>query len=179
MPETGFSLDRLREHLRKWIGLYLAATVALCFLNNLVYTVSRPGFSDDERLKIMLLNMESSLSDDEYAQLSMNLLPAVQAVAPTVQILEFESLPGASAGDMQGEMLLNMKITGGFGDLYLTDEAGRELLAAKGAIIERETLLIEGCILNGQGAYLTVMANGTDVEGAISAAAVLAEGLKE
>lgn len=178
MPETGFSLQRITAHLRKWIGLYIAGTIAVCFLNHLVYTITRPGFSDDERLKVMLLNVESILPDAEYAELSMQLLPALQQVDEGILILEFESLPPVSADDAASEMLLSVKLTGGYGDLYLTDEAGLALLKRKQACVEEAVIHLESCRLTGGECYLAVISNTTDMESAMRALSVLAKELK-
>lgn len=177
MPETGLRLKEIKAHLRRWIGLYIAATVALCFLNHVIYTVTRPGFSDDERLKVMLLNVESTFSDEDYAALSINLLPQLQKKDEDIRVLEFEQLPNAALGDPSSEMLLAMKLTGGYGDLYLTDEAGLDLLRAKQAVYA--SVYIENCRLTGEGAHLCIIANTTDMDSAQAAFEVLQKELGE
>ena len=177
MPETGFSIEKIKIHLRKWIGLYLAATIGLCFLNHLIYTVTRPSFSDDERLKIMLLNVESVLSDEEYADFSAKLLPELQALDPGILTLEFEQLPFVQEGDAGSEMMLSVKFTGGFGDLYLTDEAGLAFLQKKNLCGPTE--FIENCLLTGGEAYLAIISNTTDMDSAVTALPLVAGALKE
>ena len=179
MPETGFCLQRIKVHLRKWIGLYVAGMIAVCFLNHIVYTVTRPGFSDDERLKIMLLNVETALTDSAYAALSMQMLPEIQAADEGILILEFEELPAASKGDPTSEMLLAMKLTGGYGDLYLTDEAGLELLRQRNALANDGPVRIKNCVLTGGEAYLTIVANTTDMESARIALPIVSAQLEE
>lgn len=177
MPETGFCLSRLKAHLRSAIGLYLAAIAALCFLNHLVYTVTRPNISDDERLKIMLLNLEIVLSEEELDVLSAQLLTQLQEKDDGLLALEFEPLPHVQAGEAESEMLLSVKLTGGFGDLYLSDADGLALLEAKDAVTQSAHL--ESCVLTGGGAYLSVMANTTDPTSAEAAFSVLVEMLEE
>lgn len=179
MPETGFSLRRIKVHLRKWIGLYIAGMIAVCFLNHIVYTVTRPGFSDDETLRIMLLNVDMTISHDEYASLSQALLTELQMADEGILSLEFEELPKAVKGDPSSEMLLNMKLTGGYGDLYLTDDAGLELLKQRDALAEDGLTRIENCVLTGSGAWLTMIANTTDMESARAALPILAGYLEE
>ena len=179
MPETGFSLQRIKVHLRKWIGLYLVGMIAVCFLNHLIYTVTRPGFSDDERMKIMLMNVETALSDEDYEELSMNLLPEIQKTDAGIQILEFEQIPFITAEDPASNMLLQIKLTGGFGDLYLTDAAGLELLRTKQALVEDGVVHLQKCVLTGSEAYLAIISNTTDMESARIALPVLADALEE
>ena len=179
MPESGFALRRIREHLRRWIGLYLAGMIAVCFLNHIVYTVTRPGFSDDERLKIMLLNVETALTDSDYADLSMKLLPEIQKADEGVLILEFAELPQIEAGNPSSELLLKVQLTGGYGDLYLTDEAGLALLAQKNALAEDGAVQIDSCVLTGQKAYLAIISNTTDMESARIALPIVAAMLEE
>ena len=48
MPDTKFSWRGLREHLRKYFWIYLLG-VALCLVGtNLLWTMTRPQFSNEE-----------------------------------------------------------------------------------------------------------------------------------
>lgn len=179
MPETGFSLRRIRAHLRKWIGLYLVGMIAVCFLNHIVYTVTRPGFSDDETLRIMLMNVETVIGDEDYEELSMKLLPEIQKADAGIQIIEFEQIPFITPEDPTSNMLLQIKLTGGFGDIYLTDEAGLELLRGKQALAEDGVAHLRKCVLTGSEAYLAIISNTTDMESAHAALPVLAAALEE
>ena len=202
MPETAFSMQRIKMHLRRWIGLYLAGMIALCFLNHLVYTVTRPGFSDDERLKVMLLNVDFQLSDEEYAALSLQLLPEIQKADDGILTLEFEPLAGAAQGNPASDMLLSAKLIGGFGDIYLCDRYGYELLGRRGALQDLGKIQIDGwesiaaadtetgktftgglrlkhCRLTGGEINMAVAANGTDIDSAMAALRVIANALKE
>lgn len=177
MPERGHCLARIKIHLRKWIGLYLAGMVLICFLNHLVYTVTRPEYSDDETLKIMLLNVDTGDGDTD-AQAEA-LLPRIQAADAGILALEFEQLPRITPGDAQSEMLLRVQLTGGFGDIYLCDGTGLALLKEMHACADGGTVHLEKCSLTGSGAYLAIVSNTTDMESARTALGILAENLKE
>ena len=179
MPETGFSRQRIKLHLKKWIGLYLAGMIAVCFLNHIVYTVTRPGFSDDERLKIMLLNVETVLTEEDYAALSMRMLPEIQKADEGILILAFEELPQIEAGNPASEMLLAATLTGRYGDLYLTDESGLMLLEKRNALTENGRLQIQKCVLTGDAAWLVIASNTTDMESAQLALPIAAGLLEE
>lgn len=129
MPETGFRWSGIKAHLRKWIGLYLAATLALCLFNHLVYTVTRPRPSEAETLRIMAANVE--FTPDEEA-----LLQRIQAVDENIRALALEYLPHADESDPSSVMLFTAKLIGGTGDVFITDEAGFALLEKRGAVAE-------------------------------------------
>lgn len=145
----------IREHLRRLWVIYLAGAVILVFLNHLVYTMTRPGYTDDETLKIMLLNVEIEL--DEAA-----LLEQVKPLGfETVEIVPLS----IAWEDTTSDMLFKVQIISGFGDIYICDAQG---LAA---LEERE--VCHTFCQTADGVYLAVMNNGTDVESALAALDVL------
>lgn len=144
MPDTKITSARIREHLRRMWALYLVGAVLALFFNHLIFTVTRPSFSEDETLKIMLLNADLPID--------------AQAMLEATEHLGFrtvETLPLAvSYGDPSSEMLLLVQLTGGFGDLCITDSGGMDLLQA------REACLDGGTQLPG-GLFITAMKNST------------------
>ena len=144
MPDTNITSARIREHLRRMWALYLVGAVLALFFNHLIFTVTRPTFSEDETLKVMLLNAD--LAIDEAALLEAAEYLGFRAV---------ETLPLAvSYGDPSGEMLLLMQLTGGFADLCITDAGGLDLLLSRDACME-DRLELPG------GLFITVMKHST------------------
>ena len=196
MPDAKLNRQRLRDHFRRLWLVYLLGLIALCFLNNLVYTVTRPRISDDELLKVMLLNVEADFPD----AFSAELLEEVQAA--DLGVLGVEFVPIAAAGeDPTSQMLLFVQLTGGFGDIYITDETGLALLAERRACYPLEdvhaagtelsecldpdtrerynaALTLEGSGLGGR-VYLIAARNSTDIETTLAALPVLAAALME
>lgn len=186
MPDCRITLQRLRDHLRRLWYVYLAGIVALAFLNNLVYTVTRPGYSDDETLKIMLLNSNVSIAEER-------LLEKVNQFG----FRAVETLPMAvAAGDPTSEMLLTVQLVGGFGDICIADAAGFERMALKEACMNLEDMHLPGlqpveyrhpesgealtaAFCTQDGAYLMVIANGTDTQSAAAALSAVAEEMME
>lgn len=170
MPEIKITSARIRDHLRRLWFIYLAGAVALLFLNNLVYTVTRPSFSDDETLKVMLLNAELSISEED-------LLNRVQHLGFRAAELQ----PLAAAGDPAGEMLLMVQLTGGFGDIYICDSAGMDALSARDACLplSGDTAAAAEALAQEKGLYIAVMVNGTDTGSALAALPILAEMILE
>lgn len=118
MPEKKISRQRLRDHFRRLWAVYLIGAVALCFLNHVVFTVTRPGYSEAETLKIMLLNADVSLSEDELLSKTKHL--GFQAV----ETLELSVDPQ----DATSRMLLITQLVSGYGDVYIADAAGLDVL---------------------------------------------------
>ena len=187
MPETKITRARLRDHFRRLWAAYLIGAVILCFVNHLVFTVSRPSFSDDETLKIMLLNVSVPLDEKE-------LLDRVCAAAPDVENVEIEQLAQTDPADPTAMMLLSVKLTSGYGDIFLTDRAGLDALALRRACLPLEAEIPEFTLvqctdpetsekyagaLEKNGLCMAVAKNTTDIESALAALELLAAEIME
>ena len=140
MPETGLSPNRIREHLRKRWYLYLAGALLVCLLNNLIYTVTRPRVPERALLHVMLVNVDAP--DSELERLEQALLTAAQAAEPDVRAVELEPLQYLGESDAGSNILLATKFAAGGADLYIADEAGYEVMTARGfcAALDAENL---------------------------------------
>ena len=140
MPETGLSPNRIREHLHKRWYLYLAGALLVCLLNNLIYTVTRPRVPERALLHVMLVNVDAP--DSELERLEATLLTAAQAAEPDVRAVELEPLQYLGESDAGSNILLATKFAAGGADLYIADEAGYEVMAARGfcAALDAENL---------------------------------------
>ena len=123
MPEGKITRQRVRDHFRRLWAVYLIGAVALCFLNHLVFTVTRPGCSEAETFKIMLVNTDVSLPEDELLSRTEHL--GFRAV----ETLELSVAPG----DPTSRMLLITQLVAGDGDIYITDAAGLDVLREREA----------------------------------------------
>lgn len=160
MPDGKITRQRVRDHLRRLWAVYLIGVAALCFLNHLVFTMTRPGYSDDETLKIMLLNTGIPIEEAKLLEKVENL------GFRTVETLELTVAPE----DATSRMLLITQLVSGYGDIYITDEAGLSVLN------EREACHTVREVQDGL--HLVVISNGTNVESAQAAAEILAEELE-
>ena len=140
MPETGLSPNRIREHLHKRWYLYLAGALLVCLLNNLIYTVTRPRVPERALLQVMLVNVDAP--DSELERLEQALLTSAQAAEPDVRAVELEPLQYLGESDAGSNILLATKFAAGGADLYIADEAGYEVMAARGfcAALDAENL---------------------------------------
>ena len=130
MPETGLSPNRIREHLRKRWYIYLIGAVLLCFLNNLIFTVTRPRTPERALLRVMLVNVDAP--DAELKRLEGLLLTAAQAAEPEVRAVEIEPLQYLGENDAGSAILLATRFVSGGADLYIADEVSYEVMAARG-----------------------------------------------
>ena len=140
MPEVRLSPRRVREHFRRRWPVYLAGIVLLCFLNNLIFTVTRPRIPERALLHVMLVNVDAP--DSELEALEQALLTAAQAAEPDVRAVELEPLQYLGESDAGSNILLATKFAAGGADLYIADEAGYEVMAARGfcAALDAENL---------------------------------------
>ena len=140
MPEVQLSPRRIREHFRKRWPIYLAGILLLCFLNNLIYTVTRPRVPERALLHVMLVNVDAP--DSELERLEQALLTTAQAAEPDVRAVELEPLQYLGESDAGSNILLATKFAAGGADLYIEDEAGYEVMAARGfcAALDAENL---------------------------------------
>ena len=140
MPEVRLSPRRVREHFRRRWPVYLAGIVLLCFLNNLIFTVTRPRIPERALLHVMLVNVDAP--DAELEGLEARLLTAAQAAEPEVRAVELEPLSYLGENDAGTAILLATKFAAGGADLFIADEAGYEAMAARGfcAALDAATL---------------------------------------
>lgn len=181
MPQDKIDARRIRDHFRRLWLVYLIGAVLLCFLNHLVYTVTRPGYSDDETLCVLMLNVETGVAEADI----------LAAVAPA-GFRDVQLIPLAAVeGDPSGGMLVNMRLTDGRGDLCISDAHGLEILAGRNACLPLESagdtglapvrrvnpetgLAYTAALQTEDGRFLSVIANGTDTESALAALGALA-----
>lgn len=130
MPEVQLSACRIREHLRRRWPVYLAGIALLCFLNNLIYTVTRPRVPERALLHAMLVNVDAP--EAELEALEQALLTAAQSAEPDVRAVELEPLSYLGEQDAGSAILLATKFAAGGADLFIADEAGYEAMAARG-----------------------------------------------
>ncbi len=145
MPETSINPRRIREHLRKRWWVYLAGALLMCFLNNLVYTVTRPRTPNSELLRVMLVNVNAP--EGALDALAGALLPVARAADEAVREVAFEPLTYLGPEDASTNVLLAVKLTAGGADLYIADEAGFEAMAVMGGCAALEAADFPGAEL--------------------------------
>ena len=179
--------QRIRDHFsRMWI-IYIAGVLIVLFLNHILFTVTRPSYSDDETLKIMLLNAEAEIDTE-------SLLASLSGTG--IQSVRTEPLSGADISDPTSVMMLSAKLISGFGDIYITDAAGLTVLQSRAACLDLSDMEIPGtqpvpvthpetgetypgALQTGNGLLLVIPYNSTNIPQAKTALPILTRMITE
>ena len=133
MPDTKFSFHALREHVRKYLWIYLAGIVACLFGSNLLWTTTRPQVPNKRNVVVFLADTYSNPAalDDVAA----DMLARTQAFDGTLQEVIFQGLQLSDpAADYSGSMLLVTRLAVGEGDIYLAHEGVLQSLITSGVL---------------------------------------------
>lgn len=137
MSEKGNIKEKLAAHLRRCGWIYIVGVVALVFLNNLIYTMSRPRVPEENTVRVMAVNQYADFSRQEKKWLA-----DVQAADDSVLSLEFETIPYDSERYETG-MAMPVKLMAGGYDLLIADEVGFAAMVNFGALAPLEDYLDE------------------------------------
>ena len=133
MPDTKFTWPNLKEHLRKYLWIYLAGIVACLFCSNLLWTTTRPRPTNDESVIVYLVGGYGSA--DALREISADMLARGQQQDARLKQVEFQHLQyEGTDSDYTGSVLLLTRLAVGEGDAYIASEAGLEALLNAGAV---------------------------------------------
>ena len=146
MPDTRFSWRALREHLRKYIWLYLLG-IALGLLGaELLWTMTRPRIPNTASVNIYLAAGYSN--PEPLEALAPDILSRVQADDPTIQQVAFESML-YNDQVYTSSMLLVTRLAVGECDAFLASAEAMEALITSDALTPLDDALAAGWM----GAY--------------------------
>lgn len=191
MPEKKLTRAKLGAHLRRCGLIYLAGAIALIFLNNLIFTMTRPRVPDEETVRVMVVNQNADFTQQKQA-----LYEAVHAADETVRALDFEVMWYDSdqyelgmampvklmaggydllVGDEKG--FDGMRLMGALAPLddYLSDEAGERIELAEAETGETHVMAIKTDLLGMKDVYVGLSANSDNPQSAWNAYRVFAE----
>lgn len=141
MPDTTFSWRGLREHLRKYIWLYLLG-VALGVLGaELLWTMTRPRIPSTASVNIYLAAEYSNTAPLEA--LAPDILSRVQADDETIRQVAFESML-YNDQVYTSNMLLVTRLSVGECDAFLASAIAMEALVASDALTPLDDALAAG-----------------------------------
>ena len=141
MPDTKFTWANLREHLRKYIWIYVAGVVVCVFVTRMLWTVTRPRIPDDRSVVVYL--MDSASSVEPLDAVARDMLERGQAVDETLQLVEFQSLQ-YTADDYTSAMLLMTRMSVSEGDAYLASQDGIDALVNAQALLPLDDAVAGG-----------------------------------
>ena len=141
MPDTTFSWRSLREHLRKYLWLYLLG-IALGLLGaELLWTMTRPRISSQASVNIYLA---AGYSDAEPLQaLAPDILARLRADDDTIQQVYFESMM-YNDQVYTSNMLLLTRLSVGECDAFLASQEAMDALVASDTLVPLDDALASG-----------------------------------
>lgn len=141
MPDTKFSWRGLREHIRKFLWIYLLG-IALCLAGtHMLWTMTRPRFGNAEVVTVALVDNYSNA--DMLEPIARHMLERTQPYDDTLKQVEFESLM-FTEGAYTSQMLLVTRLSVGECDAFLASQAAMDALTTSDALVPLDDYVAGG-----------------------------------
>lgn len=141
MPDTKFTWRGLREHIRKYMWIYLVG-IALCLVGtNLLWTTTRPHPGIEEAVHVFMADAYSN--PDPLSDTAAHMLEECQKVDPTLQEVSFESLL-YTPDDYNSSILLMTRLTVGEADAFLACSDAMDALIAADVLVDLDEYAAKG-----------------------------------
>lgn len=158
MSEKGCIKEKLAAHLRRCGWIYIVGIAVLIFLNNMIYSMTRPRVPEENTVRVMAVNQNVDFTRQEKEWLA-----DVQAADESVLLLEFETIPYDSNRYETG-MAMPVKLMAGGYDLLIADEVGFGAMVNFGVLAPLEDYLDES---DGERIEVTNAETGETFVGAL------------
>ena len=141
MPDTKFSWCGLREHIRKYLWVYLAG-IALCLVGtSLLWTTTEPRPDNDEVVAVYMADTYSN--PEPLNAVAADALERTRPFDDTLKEVRFESML-YSEGDYTSNMLMLTRLTVGECDAFLASQAAMDALVTSGALTPLDEAVAAG-----------------------------------
>ena len=141
MPNTKFSFAALREHLRKFLWIYIIGVAACLLMTNLLWTTTAPRTPMEQVVQIYLA--DDYTNADNMPGVARAVLERTQPFDDTLEEVEFLSV-NYTADDYYSAMLLMTRLTTGDADAFLCNQAVLDYLIGSGASLALDDFYAEG-----------------------------------
>lgn len=141
MPDTKITWSSLREHLRKYVWVYVVGIAVCLAITSLLWTTTAPRIPDDQSVIIYLMDTASNV--DPLDDVARDMLARGQADDETLRLVEFQSLQ-YQADDYVSSMLLLTRMSVSEGDAYLASQAGIDALTNAQALMPLDDAVAAG-----------------------------------
>lgn len=141
MPDTKFSLTALREHLRKYLWIYIVGIVACLLGTSLLWTTTRPRPSNEQTVTVYL--MDAYANPEALSDVAQDMLQRAGQEDEALQVVEFQNLQ-FTGEDYMGSMLLMTRLAVGEGDAFLTNQTGMDALVNSQALERLDAHVADG-----------------------------------
>lgn len=143
MPDTKLSLPMLKEHLRKYLWIYIAGIAVCLFLSELLWTSTRPQPTNAESVVVYLVGGYGSA--EALDAISDDMLARCSQADPRLKQVRFEWLNYPEDDlDYTGAMLLMTRMAVGEGDAFIASATGADALLRYGTLLPLEEITASG-----------------------------------
>ena len=134
MPDTRLTWFNIKEHLRKFIWVYVVVIAAALVVGDLLWTSTTPRIPEDQRVLIYLANPWSNV--EPLTPFAEDALNRVKAEDDTLEEVVFETLMFADPEqDYTGVMLMMTRLAVGEGDAFFAGQDAMNALVKSGACL--------------------------------------------
>lgn len=167
MPHFGFSLFRIKEHFRKFIGLYIAGFVVCAFLSNIIFASTTPRTPIEQEVLIYVADNYTVTSKLDHVAEEM--LAYGQTNDETLLEIDFEDLQYANPEeDTYSAMVLATRLALCEGDAFIASSYCTDSLLMHEVFLPLDEYLANGW-LEGLDVEPYVYTNETTGETCIAA----------
>ena len=148
MPESKFTWPRLKEHLRKFLWIYLVGIVVCVAGTNLLWTTTAPRIPYDQSVVILMADGFSNA--EALDSVAKETLIRTQADDPTLKLVEFQPMQYVGPEDYASQMLMVTRLSIAEGDALLACEAAMDALLKMNAVLPLDDAWANGW-MEGRG----------------------------
>lgn len=141
MPDTKLSFAALKEHLRKYLWVYIVG-IAVCLIGtSLLWTTTAPRPTNEETVTVFLADAYTNPAP--LSGVADAMLRQTQPFDGRLKEVSFESLQ-YTEGDYTSSMLLLTRLAVGEGDAFLASQAAMDALVQSEALVPLEGYVAAG-----------------------------------
>ena len=141
MPETRFSGRALREHLRRYLWIYVTGIIVCLLGTSVLWTMTRPRPTNAQTVTIYL--MDAYANPEPLEGVAADVLARTQPFDEALQTVEFQPLLYIE-DDYNSGMLLMTRLAVGEGDAFLTGQAGIDALVNSQVLLPLDDYVAAG-----------------------------------
>ena len=141
MPDTKFSLPALREHLRRYLWIYLVGIVICLLGTSVLWTMTRPRPTNAQTVTVYLL--DSYGNPEPLNDVATDMLARTQPFDEALQEVDFQLLQYIE-DDYNSGMLLMTRLAVGEGDAFLAGQAGFDALVNSQVLLPLDDYVAAG-----------------------------------
>ena len=155
MPDTKLTWFNIKEHIRKFLWVYIAVIAATLVAGNLLWISTAPRVPEEQRV---LIYMADEWSNPEPLEgIAADVLAKVQARDESIREVAFESLLFADPDrEYTGVMVLMTRLAVGEGDIFLASEKAMNALVSSGACLPLDDYWNDGWLAGLEPFYADI-----------------------